>query len=93
MARACGLELGAWGFHPQAWRLQGLAVDRDPWAMLSPVIAHDLEFRCYGLELPSGCAFNFYCKFFHFFLFSFQALNSSCSACSKLASLTSASIT
>ena len=72
MARACGLELGAWGFHRQAWRLERLAVDRDPWAMLSPFITHDLELSCDSLELPSGCAFNFYCKFFHGFVYTFQ---------------------
>ena len=43
MARACGLELGAWILHRQAWRLKRLAIDRDPWAMLGPAVAHDLE--------------------------------------------------
>ena len=68
MAPAWCLRLGAWRFHRQAWRLQGLAIDHDPWAKLSPVIAHDLEFRRNGLELPSGGVTNFYCKFFHVLL-------------------------
>ena len=62
------MRLGAWHLHRQAWRLQGLAVDRDPWAKLSPVITHDLELRRDGLELSSGGVLNFYCKFFHVLL-------------------------
>jgi hypothetical protein len=37
---ACGLLLASW--YPEAWSLKLLAIDPDPWAMLSPSIAHDL---------------------------------------------------
>jgi len=33
----------------EAWSLKLLAVDPDPWAMLRPSIAHDLEFQANGL--------------------------------------------
>ena len=39
---ACGLLLAACALDPEAWSLDLLAVDRDPWAMLLPTIAHDL---------------------------------------------------
>ena len=46
---ACRLALGPW--FVKAWRLQLVAVDHDPWTMLSPTIAHDLELSCDGLQL------------------------------------------
>jgi len=38
---AWSLELGARALDPEAWSLDPLVVDRDPWAMLLPTIAHD----------------------------------------------------
>ena len=38
---ACGLLLAACALDPEAWSLDLLAVDHDPWAMLLPTIAHD----------------------------------------------------
>ena len=39
---ACSLELGACALQPQAWSLDLLAVDHDPWTKLLPGVTHDL---------------------------------------------------
>ena len=62
---AWSLKLGACSLNPQAWSLQLLAVDPDPWTKALPVIAHDLELSCDGLQLTCGGVTNFYCEFFH----------------------------
>ncbi len=46
---ACCLWLVSW--FVEAWRLELLAVDHDPWTKLGPSIAHDLELSCDGLQL------------------------------------------
>ena len=46
---ACCLVLGPW--FAEAWRLQLLAIDRDPGAKVLPVITHDLELSCDGQQL------------------------------------------
>jgi len=46
---ACSLALGPW--FVEAWRLQLLAIDRDPGTKLGPAIAHDLELQTNGLKL------------------------------------------
>ena len=46
---ACCLVLGPW--FVKAWRLQLGAIDRDPWTILRPFIAHDLELQANGLKL------------------------------------------
>ena len=50
------MTLAAWslGLVPwfvEAWSLQLVAIDPDPWAKLLPGIAHDLELKCDGLQL------------------------------------------
>jgi len=50
---------------PEAWRLQLLAIDPDPWTVLRPSIAHDLELQGYGLQLRCRRVANFYREFFH----------------------------
>ena len=60
---ACCLVLEPW--FSQAWSLQLLAVDRDPWTKLLPVITHDLELSCDSQELAGGRVTYFYCEFFH----------------------------
>jgi len=60
---ASGLALGPW--FVEAWRLQLLAIDHDPWAKLGPGLAHDPELSCDGLKLWPGGVFNFYCELFH----------------------------
>ena len=36
---------------PEAWSLQLLAIDQDPGAEALPVITHDFELSCDGLQL------------------------------------------
>ena len=48
-----------------AWRLQLLAVDLDPGAKALPVVTHNLELSCDGLQLGRRGAANFYCELFH----------------------------
>ena len=60
---ACCLVLGPW--FAEAWRLQLLAIDRDPGAKVLPVITHDLELSCDGQQLARRRMANFYCEFFH----------------------------
>ena len=49
----------------EAWSLDPLVVDLDPWAMLLPSIAHDLELQANGLKLLGRRVTYFYCEFFH----------------------------
>jgi hypothetical protein len=49
----------------EAWSLELLAIDPDPWAKLSPGIAHDLELQANGLKLLRRRVTYFYCEFFH----------------------------
>ena len=49
----------------KAWRLQLLAVDRDPGAKALPSIAHDLQLQGYGLQLLGRRVTYFYCELFH----------------------------
>ena len=60
---ACCLARGP-GF-VEAWRLQLLAIDRDPGTKLLPVITHDLELGSDGQELPRARVCYVYCEFFH----------------------------
>ena len=46
-------------------RLKLLAIDHDPGTEALPVITHDLELSCDGLQLARGRVTNFYCEFFH----------------------------
>ena len=62
---ACCLLLGPRAFNPEAWRLQLLAIDPDPRTKLLPVIAHNLELSCDGLQLARASVAYFYCEFFH----------------------------
>ena len=62
---ACCLELGACTLQPQAWSLDSLVVDHDPWAMLLPTIAHHFKIKGYRRQLRRRCVAYFYCEFFH----------------------------
>jgi len=42
---ACSLVLGPW--FVEAWGLELLAIDPDPWAKLLPGVAHNLELQGY----------------------------------------------
>ena len=57
--------LAPWSGNPEAWSLKLEAIDHDSWTKLSPVIAHNLELSCDGLQLARRCVANFYCEFFH----------------------------
>ena len=46
---AGSLALGPW--FVKAWRLELLAVDRDPGTEALPAVTHDLELSCDGLQL------------------------------------------
>jgi hypothetical protein len=62
------MALAAWSLGPwfvEAWSLQLGAIDQDPWTVLSPSIAHDLELQGYGLQLLGRRVTYFYCEFFH----------------------------
>ena len=48
---AWSLPLGPWSMDSEAWSLQLLAIDHDPWTKLGPSIAHDLEFSRDGQQL------------------------------------------
>ena len=52
-----------------------VAIDSDPGAKAVPVVAHNLELSCDGLQLARRCVANFYCEFFHWMvgLFSGRA--------------------
>ena len=54
--------------------MQLAAVDRDPWTILLPGIAHDLELSRDGLQLAGGGAANFYCEFFHVLFIPFDCV-------------------
>jgi len=71
---ACCLVLGPW--FVELGRLQLLAVDHDPGAKALPVITHDLELSCDGLQLGRRGAANFYCEFFHFAAFFISFMSS-----------------
>jgi len=60
---AWSLGLVAW--LPQAWSLKLLFIDQDPWAMLSPPIAHDLELQANRRQLLGRRVTYFYCELFH----------------------------
>ena len=62
---AWSLPLGPWSMDSEAWSLQLLAIDHDPWTKLGPTIAHDLELSCDGLQLARASVGYFYCKLFH----------------------------
>ena len=49
----------------EAWSLELLAIDPDPWTKLLPSIAHDLELQANGLKLRGRRVTYFYCEFFH----------------------------
>ena len=49
----------------QAWRLQLLTIDPNPGAESLPVIGHDLELSCDGLQLARASVAYFYSKLFH----------------------------
>ena len=46
-----GPALAACPRYPEAWRLKLLAIDQDPGTKLGPVVGHDLELSCDGLQL------------------------------------------
>ena len=68
--------LAAWSRHPEVWRLELLAVDRDPGAILGPSIAHDLELQANGLKLGPWRVLNFYCELFHLAAFFISFMSS-----------------
>ena len=65
MLAVSGATLAACPGYPEAWGLKLLTIDLDPGAKLGPVVGHDLEFSCDGLQLARACVTYFYFKLFH----------------------------
>jgi len=51
--------------HPELRRLHCLLVDKYPRSKLLPVIGHDLQLSCDGLQLTCGGVTNVYCELLH----------------------------
>ena len=63
----CSFFSGLGWCYPELQGIQCSLVDRDPGTEARPVMTHDPELSCDGLQLWPRGMFYFYCELFHFF--------------------------
>ena len=63
----CSFFSGLGHRYPELQGLECSLVDRDPGSELRPVVTHDFELSCDGLQLWPRSVFNLYCELFHIY--------------------------